>query len=125
MKSNKGFNLLSVIIIICITSIVSGITTGIIVTNSYKSSTGLSYNDLLNDEQLNEFLEVYSSVVNNYYEEVDTTEMLDTALDAMLNYLGDNYTTYLTSDQSADLEEKLAGTYQGIGISFSMSEETG
>ena len=125
MKSNKGFNLLSVIIIICITSIVSGITTGIIVTNSYKSSTGLSYNDLLNDEQLNEFLEVYSSVVNNYYEEVDTTEMLDTALDAMLNYLGDNYTTYLTSDQSADLEEKLAGTYQGIGISFSMSGETG
>ena len=125
MKSNKGFNLLSVIVIICITSIVSGITTGIIVTNSYKSSTGLSYNELLNDEELNEFLEVYSSVVKNYYEDIDKTEMIDAALNGMLNYLGDNYTTYLTSDQSADLEEKLAGSYQGIGISFSMSLETG
>ena len=95
MKSNKGFNLLSVIIIICITSIISGITTGVIVTNTYKSSTGLTYNELLNDEKLNEFLEVYSSVVNNYYEDVDTSEMIDTALDAMLEYLGDSYTTYL------------------------------
>ncbi len=125
MKNSKGFNLLSVIIIICVTSIVSGITTGVIVTNSYKSTTGLSYNELLNDESLNEFLEVYSSVVNNYYEEVDTTEMIDTALDAMLEYLGDNYTTYLNSDQTAELEEKLAGSYQGIGISFSISQETG
>lgn len=125
MKNSKGFNLLSVIIIICVTSIVSGITTGVIVTNSYKSTTGLSYNELLNDESLNEFLEVYSSVVNNYYEEVDTTEMIDTALNAMLEYLGDNYTTYLNSDQTAELEEKLAGSYQGIGISFSISQETG
>ena len=59
MKNKKGFNLLSVVIIICVTSIISGITTGVIVTNSYKSSTGMTYNELLNDESLNEFLEVY------------------------------------------------------------------
>lgn len=118
MKSNKGFNLLSVIIIICVTSIISGITTGVIVTNSYKNSTGLTYNELLNDESLNEFLEVYSSVVNNYYEDVDTTEMIDTALNAMLEYLGDSYTTYLDSEQTKELEERLAGSYQGIGIAI-------
>ena len=124
MKSNKGFNLLSVIIIICVTSIISGITTGVIVTNSYKSSTGLTYNELLSDENLNEFLEVYSSVVNNYYEDVDTAEMVDTALDAMLEYLGDNYTTYLDSSETKKLEESLAGTYRGIGISFVMDLTT-
>lgn len=124
MKSNKGFNLLSVIIIICVTSIISGITTGVIVTNSYQSSTGLTYNELLNDDSLKEFLEVYSSVVNNYYEDVDTTEMMDTALDAMLEYLGDNYTMYLNSDETEKLEESLAGTYRGIGISFQMDQAT-
>lgn len=124
MKSNKGFNLLSVIIIICVTSIISGITTGVIVTNSYKSSTGLTYNELLSDENLNEFLEVYSSVVNNYYEDVDTAEMVDTALDAMLEYLGDNYTTYLDSSETKKLEDSLAGTYRGIGISFVMDLTT-
>lgn len=124
MKSNKGFNLLSVIIIICITSIISGITTGVIVNNTYKSSTGLTYNELLNDEKLNEFLEVYSSVVNNYYEDVDTSEMIDTALDAMLEYLGDSYTTYLDDEQTKKLEESLSGVYRGIGIAFQMDTTT-
>lgn len=124
MKNNKGFNLLSVITIICITSIVSGITTGVIVTNSYKNSTGLNYNKLLNDEKLNEFLEVYSSVVDNYYEDIDTSEMVDTALDAMLDYLGDNYTTYLDKEETKRLEESLSGTYRGIGISFAQNIET-
>lgn len=118
MKNTKGFNLLSVIIIITVTSIISGITTGVIVTNSYKNNTGISYDELLNDENLNEFLEVYSSVVNNYYEEVDTREMVDTALDAMLNYLGDTYTTYLDSSETEALEERLAGSYRGIGITI-------
>ncbi len=118
MKNTKGFNLLSVIIIITVTSIISGITTGVIVTNSYKNNTGISYDELLNDENLNEFLEVYSSVVNNYYEEVDTREMVDTALDAMLDYLGDTYTTYLDSSETEALEERLAGSYRGIGITI-------
>ena len=116
MKNSKGFNLVSVIIIICISSIVSGITTGIIATNSYKSSTGLSYNDILNDQELNDFLEVYSSILSNYYEDVNKEEMLDTAVDAMLNYLGDTYTSYLNSDEREVLEERLKGTYEGIGI---------
>ena len=116
MKNSKGFNLVSVIIIICISSIVSGITTGIIATNSYKSSTGLSYNDILNDQELNDFLEVYSSILSNYYEDVNKEEMLDTAVDAMLNYLGDTYTSYLNSDEREALEERLKGTYEGIGI---------
>ena len=118
MKNTKGFNLLSVIIIITVTSIISGITTGVIVTNSYKNNTGISYDELLNDENLNEFLEVYSSVVNNYYEEVDTREMVDMALDAMLDYLGDTYTTYLDSSETEALEERLAGSYRGIGITI-------
>lgn len=119
MKSNKGFNLVSVIIIICITSIISGITTGIIATNSYKNSTGISYNDLLNDQELSNFLEVYSSILSNYYEDVNKEEMLDSAVDAMLNYLGDTYTSYLNSQEREALEERLKGTYEGIGIKIS------
>ena len=124
MKNKKGFNLLSVVIIICVTSIISGITTGVIVTNSYKSSTGMTYNELLNDESLNEFLDVYSSVVNNYYEDVNTTEMIDSALNAMLEYLGDSYTTYLDDYQAKELEESLSGVYRGIVISFQIDKTT-
>ncbi len=109
---NKGFNLISVIVIICITSIVSAVTAGIIVTNNYN----LSYSDLSSDKDLSDFIKAYSNIVNNYYEDVDKEKMLDSALNAMLNYLGDNYTTYLTEDQRKSLEESLQGTYKGIGI---------
>ena len=95
MKNSKGFNLISVIIIICITSVVSAVTAGIIVTNNYN----LSYSDLSNDKELTDFIKAYSNIVNNYYEDVDKEKMLDSALNAMLNYLGDNYTTYLTDEQ--------------------------
>ena len=86
MKNSKGFNLISVIIIICITSVVSAVTAGIIVTNNYN----LSYSDLSNDKELTDFIKAYSNIVNNYYEDVDKEKMLDSALNAMLNYLGDN-----------------------------------
>ena len=112
MKNSKGFNLISVIIIICITSVVSAMTAGIIVTNNYN----LSYSDLSNDKELADFVKAYSNIVNNYYEDVDKEKMLDSALNAMLNYLGDNYTTYLTDEQRKALEESLQGTYQGIGV---------
>ncbi len=112
MKNSKGFNLISVIIIICITSVVSAVTAGIIVTNNYN----LSYSDLSNDKELTDFIKAYSNIVNNYYEDVDKEKMLDSALNAMLNYLGDNYTTYLTDEQRKALEESLQGTYQGIGV---------
>lgn len=117
MENNKkGFNLISVIIVICITSIISGITTGVIVTNSYKNNLGLTYEDLVNDESLNEFLEVYSSIINNYYEDVDKSAMIDSAVDGMLDYLGEDYTTYLDQDATSELEERLAGSYRGIGM---------
>ena len=112
MKNSKGFNLISVIIIICVTSVVSAVTAGIIVTNNYN----LSYSDLSNDKELTDFIKAYSNIVNNYYENVDKEKMLDSALNAMLNYLGDNYTTYLTDEQRKALEESLQGPYQGIGV---------
>ncbi len=125
MKANKGFNLLSVIIIICAVSLISALATGIIVTNSYKTSNGLNYNELLNDEHLSEFLEVYASVSDNYYEDVDKDALIDTALNAMLDYLGDSYTTHLNSSETKALEERLAGSYKGIGIEIIGSEIVG
>lgn len=112
MKNSKGFNLISIIIIVSITSIVSAITAGVIVTNNYN----LSYNGLAEDKALKEFLKTYSNIINDYYEDIDKEKMLDSAIDGMLNYLGDNYTTYLTEEQRKELEQSLLGKYKGIGV---------
>ena len=114
--SFKGFSLFNVIIIIVITAIASAITTGVIANNNFRNKNGISYKTILEDEKLSEFIDVYSSVLAGYYENVDKDEMLDAALSAMLNYLGDSYTTFMDESQSSSLVEKLEGQYKGMGI---------
>jgi len=118
MRKDKGFNLVSTIIIILVTAIVSGITTGVIMYNSYRQSTGLSYSQITSDPALQEFLEVYASILGDYYEDVDKEALLEEAVSAMMNYLGDSYTTYLTEEETEALSEKLAGEYKGVGVSI-------
>ncbi len=138
---NKGFNLIAVITIVIITSIVSAVTTGIILNNNYKGNSGLSYAEIMNDEDLAEFINIYSTIISEYYDQVDTTgmlnsasealksysgsdkdEMLKIATEAMLAYLGDDYTTYLNDDQSNILNNQLDSSYQGIGVSIKGSQ---
>ncbi len=118
MKKDKGFSLVSTIVIIVVTAIVSGITTGVIMYNSYRESTGLTYGEISNDPALREFLEVYASILDDYYEDVDKEAMLEEAVAAMMDYLGDSYTTYLTEEETESLAEKLAGEYKGIGVTI-------
>ena len=40
---NKGFNLLTVVVIMCLVAVISAITVGVIITNSYKSADGTPY----------------------------------------------------------------------------------
>lgn len=117
-KSIKGFGLLETIIIIVITAIISGITTGVILYNSFNDKTGNSYSSLTGDENLKEFLDVYNSVSNEYYQKIDKKEMLEEAIEAMMDYLGDDYTSYLSEDETTVLSETLSGKYKGIGVSF-------
>ena len=109
-------SLSNIIILMIITAIVSGLTSGVIVYSSYSKNAGISYKTINNDDALKQFLEVYSSITNEYYEDVNKTEMIDEAISAMLQYLGDNYTTYLDKDQTNHLNDTLAGEYKGIGV---------
>lgn len=109
-KNKKEFGLLNIIIVIIITSIVTSLTTGLIIYNNKNA------NDINNDNSLIEFVEAYKSILNNYYTDVDKNKLIDEAIKGMLNYLGDDYTTYLNSSDTSELSEKLSGKYQGIGV---------
>jgi len=112
----RGFKLVTVLIVIAVTSIISALTTGIIMYNNNKITSKISYGDLSKDTELNQFLEVYASIISEYYEDVNKKELLEKAIAAMLNYLGDDYTTYLDEDDTKELATKLAGEYNGVGI---------
>lgn len=117
-ENRNGFNLKEVIAIIVITAIVTSLTTGVIVYNQNKLSKNITYHDLNNDTALKEFLGVYASLIDEYYEDVDKTAMLESALSAMFNYLGEDYSTYMNKEETDALAQRLIGEYKGIGITI-------
>lgn len=121
MKSRKGFSLKSVAIIVIVTAIITSLTTGLIIYNNSKLILGSA--SLSNDSALKEFLKVYSSLDENYYENIDKTKMIDAAIAAMLKYLGEDYSTYLNQTETDSLSNKLSGTFKGIGISITNGNE--
>jgi carboxyl-terminal processing protease len=123
MNTKKGFNLKEIIIIMIATALITSLTTGVLVYNQNKLTKNLTYKDLSEDEGLQEFLTVYASLIDEYYEDVDKTSMLESAIEAMFNYLGEDYSTYLSKEQTDSLAQKLQGEYKGIGISISTDNE--
>ena len=116
MKKEYNFSIKSTIIIVIITSVVTSLVTGLILYNNSKILIGSS--NLQTDTALQEFLQVYYDLEDDYYTDIDKTEMIDQAIAAMLDYLGEDYSTYMNQDETADLENHLSGQYVGIGISI-------
>lgn len=122
MKNNtykNGFNLKETIFVILLTALLTSVTTGVIVFNQNRLSKNITYRDLSDDTYLQEFISVYANLIDEYYEKVDKKQMLETAISAMFNYLGEDYSTYMTESETKALAEKLKGEYKGIGLSYS------
>lgn len=116
MKETKGFRLRDIIIIIIITSIITSLTTGVIVYNQNRLTKNITFQDLSKDTDLKEFLKVYASLIEDYYENVDKKAMLESAIEAMFNYLGEDYSTYMSQEETNSLADQLKGEYKGLGI---------
>ena len=117
-KYTKGFNLKEVILIIIATALLTSITTGVIIYNQNKLTKNITYKDLNKDTALKEFLSVYASLIDEYYEDVDKTAMLESAIAAMFKYLGEDYSTYMSKEETEALANRLKGEYKGIGITI-------
>ena len=102
-------DILDILIIVVLTSIVSCVLTGFILNYQYKHSN--VNKQQITDENINEFLNTYSEIVDNYYEEVDKKGMVEAAISGMLDYLEDNYSIYLNKDETDALSGMLDSTY--------------
>lgn len=112
----KGYGLIEIVIIIVATSIISALATGVLITKNYSTDEGYSYAQLANDENVQDFLNVYFKIVSQYYEDVDKKAVIDSAISGMTNYLDDTYTSYLDEDKANSLKTELNKTYVGIGV---------
>lgn len=65
--------------------------------------------------QLGLLVEIRHQLVNEYVEEPDTKEMIEAAVQGMVNSLGDPYTVYMPMDEVPNFEKEVTGRFSGIG----------
>ena len=74
-------------------------------------------------KELNDFIDTYDTVTNEYYGELSKEKMIDSVIESLITSVGDVYTTYSDEESTTSFLEDLKGTYEGIGCLVSMNEE--
>lgn len=67
-------------------------------------------------EDTSEITRVYNLIINRYYKDVDSKELTNAAIKGMMNYLSDDYSVYFTEEEKENFNERLNGSYVGLGI---------
>lgn len=110
-KETATFYTKEVVALVLITCVVS-FTMGVVLFGDKKIGTKIL------DSDLNNMIEQYNYIVNNYYEEVDKKELVDGAIKGMIESLGDDYGAYMEQEDYDNFNITLTGSYQGIGVSI-------
>lgn len=83
-------------------------------------SGGKNYRLLSKD--LNKFVDAYQTVLKNYPDKLDTSKLVESAIEGMMSSIGDKYTTYNNVDGATTFNETVSGTYEGIGCLVTTNE---
>ena len=115
MKKIK-LNFIQLVIIVLVPTIfMSSITSALV----YKR---LNESGKITNKHIKEFVSTYDKLLDEYYEDLDENKLIDAAINGMLNYTGDDYTIYMNENATEVLNEKLDGTYEGVGISIKLND---
>lgn len=113
------FNLLEVIIIMIITALFGAfIGSSVVYFNSDKSEVRIE------NEDLDEFITTYNSLLSDYYTELDKEKLLDAGIKGMIEYLDDPYSSYMDEETSNDFNEEIDGNYVGMGVEIQKQEDS-
>ncbi|MGE3800733.1 MAG: S41 family peptidase [Candidatus Kapaibacterium sp.] len=74
-------------------------------------------------EQLNKFKDVLFTVEKNYVDDVNTPELVESAIAGMLTKL-DPHSVYIPAEQQRRVEEDFRGSFEGIGVEFDVIRDT-
>ncbi len=112
-KSLPTFKTKEVVILLLFTAVIGLVMGGVVTYN-------VSLKGERVDDELQEFIENYDYVVDNYYGDVDKTQLIDSAIAGMLNSLDKNSTYVGGSDSNFSIY--LDGNYKGTGIQVTIDD---
>lgn len=72
--------------------------------------------------ELDEVQDLYDLISTNYVGEVDKDELIKGALSGMTNALGDPYSEFLSAKETKELDDAVAGSFEGIGANLQLKD---
>jgi len=87
-----------------------------------KSSTtqDTSIASLENDSEFKSFWELWKLIKNKYINSVDSKVLFEGAKDGLVESLGDDYSDFMTKEESSTFLKDLGGKFEGIGAEVGM-----
>lgn len=74
-------------------------------------------------KELEKFYDVYETLVDNYYDDIDKEKLVEEAIDGMVSSVGDVYTSYTDTDAVEEFNQLVSGIYEGIGCTIQLQED--
>ncbi len=68
------------------------------------------------EERFDQLFLIYDLIRSSFVEEVDNDELVQGAIDGMIESLDDPYSGHLTEDEFEDMQDDMEGEYGGLGI---------
>ncbi len=81
-------------------------------------SNGRDYIALSKD--LEKLVDTYYAIKDNYYGNLDKKLLVDSAIEGMINAVGDSYTIYTDKDDTTSFVQTVSGIYDGIGCTVAV-----
>ncbi len=116
INKKNNFNTMEVVALMIITAIFGMFAGGIMMYGKGAINMGLK-------KELNEFVETYTEILNDYYKDVSEEGLLEAGISGMVDYLGDPYSVYMDEEAYAEFQEKVSGEYIGIGAEIAQYED--
>jgi len=110
-NKNKLLKIISITVII--TSITTFVATSSFFTFVLKAQSTTS---LPGSEKIFEAIRILDE---KYYMDIDKNQVVENAVNAIVNSLGDPYTTYMNKDEWEEFNTFIKGTYSGVGLTVS------
>lgn len=120
LNKKSSFKIYELAILTILIIIASSFLTSLVLQGKLYNVSHTITGKLSDSEYLKEFEEVYSLINSSYYKKVNKEDLINGAINGMLDSLGDPHTSYFNVSQTENFNEIMNGSYEGIGAEIAL-----
>ncbi|MFC0274298.1 S41 family peptidase [Metabacillus herbersteinensis] len=84
-------------------------------TYNFTQSTNTSLKAIGSDDPFEKLRSTYETIQSDYYQDVDSKELVEGAINGMVESIGDPYSDYMSISEAKSFNENISSSFEGIG----------